>query len=80
MQFPIFYLEIFAYFVQLQNGSELDADIDVFTPASVDARWVEFYISDIFVHYLQVYMLPVYANIACVYILCVLHILYCRTC
>jgi len=30
---------------------------------------VEFYISHIFVHYLRVYMLPVYVNIACVYIL-----------
>ena len=68
-----FYLEICAYFVKLQNGSELDADIEVFTPASVDTGWVEFYISDIFVHYLRVYMLQVYVNIACVYILCVLH-------
>jgi len=33
-----FYLEICAYFVKLQNGSELDVDIDVFTPASADAR------------------------------------------
>ena len=47
-----FYLEICAYFVKLQNGSELDADIEVFTPASVDTGSVEFYISDIFVHYL----------------------------
>jgi len=45
----------------------------VFTPAPVNARLVEFYISDIFIHYLPVYMLPVYVNIACVYILCVLH-------
>ena len=33
-----FYLDICAYFVKLQNGSEQDADIEVFTPASVDAR------------------------------------------
>jgi len=74
------YLEMCAYFVKLQNGSELYADIEVFTPASVDSRWVEFYISDIFVHYLRVYMLPVYVNIVCVYILYVLYMLYCHTC
>ena len=51
MQLPVF-IEICACFVKLQNGSELNEDIDLFTPASVDARWVEFYISDIFVHYL----------------------------
>jgi len=33
-----FYLEIGAYFVKLQNGSELDAGIEVFTPAPVDSR------------------------------------------
>jgi len=39
MQLPVFFnLEIGAYFVKLQNGSELDADIEVFTPAPVDAR------------------------------------------
>ena len=75
-----FYLEICAYFAKLPNGSELDMDIVMFTPASVDARCVEFYISDIFVHYLRVYILPVYVNIACVYILCVLYMLYCHTC
>ena len=32
MQLPVFHLEICAYFVKLQNGSELDADIEVFTP------------------------------------------------
>ena len=32
------YLDICAYFVKLQNGSELDVDIEVFTPASVHAR------------------------------------------
>ena len=30
-----FYLEICAYFVKLQNGSELDADIELFTPMPV---------------------------------------------
>jgi len=33
-----FYLEIFAYFVKSQISSELYADIEVLTPASVDAR------------------------------------------
>jgi len=33
-----FYLEICAHCVKLQNGSELDADIVVFTPASIDAH------------------------------------------
>jgi len=38
MQLPVFLnLEICAYFVKLQNGSELDANIEVFTPAPIDA-------------------------------------------
>ena len=79
MQLPVF-IEICAYLVKLQNGSELNEDIDLFTPASVDARWVEFYISDIFVHYVGMYMLPVYVNIVCVYILYLLYMLDCHTC
>jgi len=73
MQFPVFYLEICAYFVKLQNSSELDADIEVFTPASVDAHWVEFtyHIFCTLLTTLRVYMLPVYVNVGCVYILCV---------
>ena len=54
-----FYLKICAYFVKLQNGSELDADIEVFTPAPVDACWVEFYLSDI--------LYTIYEYICCQY-------------
>jgi len=40
MQFPVFIKRFVHIFVKLQNGSELDADIEVFTPVSVNARSV----------------------------------------
>jgi len=71
MQLPVFICIFCAYFVKLQNGSELDMDIEVFTPASVDSRWVEFYISDIFT---TAYVANISRHFMCLYFLCIIYV------
>ena len=60
MQLPVF-IGICAYFVKLQNASELDADIVVFTPVSLDACLVELSFT------FQIFLYTTYENICCQY-------------